>query len=59
MAKELTVEEKVARFERMQATAQRATKRRNARIKLLCEKAKKAGIEVSDKEIDDYIKKNG
>jgi polyphosphate kinase 2 (PPK2 family) len=37
------------------AKADAAAKRRNARIKLLLEKAAKAGIEVTDKEINAFL----
>lgn len=43
---------------RMKATAERARVRRDARIKLFLKKAQSAGIVVTDKEVDEYIKTN-
>lgn len=49
-----------AKFQRLQANEQKAAERaKRLRVKnaLLVEKAKASGIEVSDREIDEYIAK--
>lgn len=38
------------------ATADKAYKRRNARINIILTKAEKAGIRVTDAEVDEYLK---
>ena len=51
------LEEKERKYEKMKDTAERARKRRDARIKLTLKKAEEAGLSVSDKEVDDFLKK--
>ena len=48
--------EKERRLKKMKEINKRSYKRRNARIKLMLRKAEKAGITVSDKEVDEYLK---
>lgn len=55
---ELTDKEKIERFEKSQAIAKRAYKRRQAKIAIVMAKAKKANITASDAEIEAYMKKN-
>lgn len=50
------MEEKLAKYEKMKATSKKAYERRNARITLMLDKAKKANIKVSDGEVDAYLK---
>jgi hypothetical protein len=51
----LTDEEKIEKFDKMSESRTSYNKRRNAKIILLCRKATEANIEVSDKEIDEYL----
>jgi len=48
--------EKEVKYEKMKATSKKAYERRNARITLMLDKAKKANIKVSDSEVDAYLK---
>lgn len=46
------------KYEKLQAINKRSYQRRNAWMKLMIEKAEAAKIEVSDKEVDEWLAKN-
>jgi hypothetical protein len=54
----LSDKEKLERYEKMMNTAERARVRRQARITLTLAKAKEKGIVVTEKELDEYLKKS-
>jgi len=54
---ELTEKEKAAKWEKMQAINKKSFLKRQATIKLLLAKAAKAGITVTDAEVEAAIKK--
>jgi hypothetical protein len=49
--------EKAKHDDKMKEINKKSYQRRNARISIMLEKAKKANITVSEKEVDDYLKK--
>lgn len=55
MARELTQEEKLAEYEKMKERQAKQYKRQAAKAHLYIEKAKAAGITVTDAEIDEYL----